>query len=161
MSQVTSNLKHLIQCRDVCGHDDCTAYGTPTKNGHVRGCTSKCPSCRGRRNRAGGLRKQSTARKRLGIAPQKFGDANEERWGDNVFRNEVKSGAQVRAVATAWLRIERQVDANRPDFGDDHRPCRAVVMPAGWGKDGLVVVRLSTWETLIGPALDEFYGSAS
>jgi hypothetical protein len=136
----------------LCGcADRCDRFGTPNKWGCVRGCT--CPRCRGARNRRSGLSKQRVARKALGVPPNKFGDSAEERWADTLFRTEVKSGAQIEPVATAWRRIEKQVDANRPDFGDDGRPCRAVVMPKGMS-DGLVIIRLSTWEQIIRPALE-------
>jgi hypothetical protein len=138
-----------------CG---CEKYGRPNKWGCVRGCV--CNRCRGRRNRRGGLAKQRVARKALGIPPNKFGDSAEERWADSLWRNEVKAGAQVEPVATAWRRIEKQVDANRPDVGDDGRPCRAVIMPKGM-TDGLVVVRLSSWEQLVRPAMEQFYGRSS
>ena len=134
-----------------CG---CGRYGKPNQWGCVAGCT--CKRCTGRRNRRKGLQKQRVARKALGVEPQKFGDANEENWADSLFRNEVKAGAQIRPAVTAWLKIETQVDSNRPDFGDDGRPCRAVLMPDGWS-DGLVMVRLSTWRELIRPALEEKY----
>lgn len=136
-----------------CG---CGRYGKPNKWGCVRGCD--CRRCLGRRNRRKGLAKQRTARKALGVGSQKFGDANEENWSDDLFRNEVKAGKQVAPATNAWLKIERQVDSNRPDFGDDGRPCRATLMPDGWS-DGLVMVRLSTWERLIRPAMDSHYGS--
>jgi hypothetical protein len=112
----------------------------------------------GHRNRRSGLTKQRTARKALGIPANKFGDSAEERWADDLFRNEVKSGKQVGPAATAWFKIEKQVDANRPDVGDDGRPCRAVLMPEGMS-DGLVMVRLSTWQTLVRPALEAHYGA--
>ncbi len=51
--------------------------------------------------------------------------------------------------------------ANEAEFGDRRRPVRAVAMPEGWGKEGLVVVKLSTWETHVAPVLVEFYGSES
>lgn len=135
-----------------CG---CGLFGRPNKWGCVRGCT--CKRCTGARSRRKGLRKQRVARKALGIQGQKFGDANEERWADELFRNEVKAGKQIQPAVTAWVRIEAQVDGNRPDIGDDGRPCRAVLMPDGWGDDGLVIVRLSTWEELIRPALEAAY----
>lgn len=123
--------------------------------------TCKCRRCMGRRNRQGGLRKQSAARKALGVGASKFGDANEERWQDAYFANEVKAGQQVGPVANWWRRVEAQVLNNEAEFGDRRRPVRAVAMPADWGKEGLVVVRLSTWETHVRPALEEFYGSGS
>jgi hypothetical protein len=137
-----------------CG---CGKFGTPNKRGCVRGCV--CPRCRGARNRRSGLAKQRVARKALGIPANKFGDSAEERWADVLFRNEVKSGAAIQPAVTAWSRIEKQVDQNRPDHGDDGRPCRAVLMPAGMS-DGLVMVRLSTWEQLVRPAMEAFYGKS-
>jgi hypothetical protein len=112
----------------------------------------------GKRNRAKGLTKQREARKRLGVAPSnKFGDANEENWKDPIFANEVKAGAQIKPAVNAWLRIEAQVLRNQSDFGSLRKPCRAVLMPDDWGKEGLVMVRLSTWEDLIRPALEAYY----
>jgi len=147
-----------VRCAEVgCGIESCSAVGQPTKNGHVRGCTSKCPKCRGRRNRRSGLAKQNVARKALGVPGSKFGDANEERWQDNMFANEVKSGQQCATVATFWLRTEKQVRQNEATFGDMRLPVRVVAMPAGW-KGGLVLVRTETWSDLIAPALEEFYG---
>lgn len=145
-----------------CHTDECDLFGSlgrPDRNGqrHVRGC--RCRVCMGRRNRRGGLAKQRTARKALGVGSHKFGDANEELWADRYFANEVKSGKQCSVLVNWWRRVEAQVLANEADHGDRRRPVRAVAMPDGWGKDGLVVVKLSTWETHIGPALDEFYGS--
>lgn len=158
----TPNLKAKADCE--CGLESCTLFGTlgrPDRNGlrHVRGCG--CNGCRGRRNRRSGLRKQNTARKALGVVGQKFGDTNEERWADQLFANEVKSGKQCGPLANWWRKVEGQVLANEADHGDRRRPVRAVAMPEGWGDDGIVAVRLSTWREQIGPALDEFYGSAS
>lgn len=157
---VVSNLKPDPESC-VCGCGLVGVLRTRTwKDGSrcVRGC--KCARCRGANNRKKGLAKQNVARKALGVPASKFGDSNEERWADSYFANETKAGAQVGPVANFWLRVEKQVRANEATFGDDRRPVRAVAMPDGWS-DGLVVVRLSTWRDLIGPALDEFYGSAS
>lgn len=160
--EVTPNFRDQDMCQ--CELDDCELWGTlgrPDRNGrrHVRGCA--CRVCLGRRNRRKGLSKQSAARKRLGVGSSKFSDANEETWHDRYFANEVKAGGQVGPLVNWWRRVEAQVLANEADFGDRRRAVRAVAMPDGWGKDGLVVVRLSTWETHIGPALKEFYGSES
>jgi hypothetical protein len=122
----------------------------------IRGCGD--PVARGAANRRGGLKKQRQARKALGI-PATFGAANEERWDDQLFANEVKSGAQIRPAFTAWMRIEAQVIANEPDHGGLRKPTRAVLMPDGFGGDGIVMVRLSTWQDVVRPALDQYYGS--
>lgn len=158
-----SNLGECEGRTDRCKVDGCPKFGTlgrPAKDGmrRVKGCGD--PVAIGRRSRRSGLEKQTVARKALGIQGQKFGDANEERWQDAYFANEVKSGAQVGPVANWWRRVEAQVLSNEADHGDRRRPVRAVAMPEGM-KDGLVVVRLSTWETHVRPALEEFYGSGS
>lgn len=141
-----------------CGYEKCKQVGQPsTRIGHVRGCP--CARCRGKRNRRSGLAKQNVARKRLGIPGQKFGDANEERWSDNVFANECKSGKQVGPLANWWRKTEGQILANRAEHGDLRKPARCIAMPEGWGDDGLVAVRLSTWDEIVEPALTEFYGS--
>lgn len=158
MSEVVSNLKEN-QAECGCG---CGVFGTLKSKPNRRGviCVARkcrCVSCRNRINRKSGLDKQNKARKALGVPGNKFGDSNEERWSDNVFANEVKSGKQCGPLAAWWLRVEKQVRANEADFGDDRHPVRAVAMPEGWS-DGLVAVRLSTWQELVRPALEEFYG---
>jgi hypothetical protein len=141
----------------------CPLYGTlgrESRDGkrRIKGCGD--PVARGKRNRRAGLAKQRTARKRLGVAPShKFGDANEENWQDEVFANEVKAGKQIQPAVTAWERIENQVRSNEADFGSRRKPARAVLMPEGWGNDGLVMMRLSTWESVVLPAMQEYYGS--
>lgn len=156
-------MSELVQTffKDSCGCG-CGLQGglrKPWRDGVqcVRLC--KCRRCLGARNRRKGLSKQTVARKALGVAPSnKFGDANEENWKDAYFANEVKAGAQCGPLANWWRRVEKQAQANEADFGDRKRPVRGVAMPAGWS-DGLVVVRLSTWNTHVRPALEEFYGS--
>lgn len=154
-ADVSPNLKEKAPCG--CGCELFGTLGRPDRNGrrHVRGCG--CNVCRGRRNRKQGLAKQTKAARQLGLVTGKFAPSNEESYS-GYFANEMKSGKQCGPLANWWLRVEKQVEANRADHGDRHRPVRAVAMPAGWG-DGLVVVRLSTWRDHIGPALEEFYGS--
>lgn len=131
-----SNLKPKADC--VCG---CGLFGTPLKRpeGHIRGC--KCPRCMGKRNRAKGDSKARQARKKLGIGG--VNSRHEEVWGGDL-RLEVKAGAQIRAVATAFLKCEAQSEAARP-IGD-HRPFMMVAMPDEWS-DGLIVMRLSDYTT--------------
>jgi len=146
-----------VKTECACG---CGLYGTPRKNpeGHIRSCN--CRRCLGQRNRRKGLNKQRAARKRLGAGPStKFGDGNEENWSDRLFANEVKAGHQIRPATTAWTRIETQVLRNQAAIGAIRKPCRAVLMPDDWGTEGLVMVRLSTWEDLIRPALEQMYGA--
>lgn len=133
-------------------------FKEPRPERHPRGCS--CRPCIGRRNRRSGLAKQRVARKALGIEPNKFGDSHEERWADQLFANEVKSGKQCGPVANWWRRVEAQVLANEASHGDRRRPVRAVAMPSDWS-DGLVVVRLSAWREVVLPALEEFYGGAA
>ena len=136
--------------KEKCKLADCPKFGTlgrPARDGNrrVKGCAD--PTARGKRSRTKGLSKQRTARKRLGVAPSnKFGDANE-----------VKAGKQIGAAVTAWNRIEAQVRSNEADYGSRRKPTRAILMPDDWGKEGLVIVRLSTWEDLIRPAMQDFY----
>lgn len=157
-----------------CGREACVdgmgnpgrfgTLGKADKNGrqHVRGCAdSGCDVCRGRRNRRGGLEKQRTARKQLGVKPNKFGDSNEERWESQFFADEVKSGKVVSPVLTWWLKASTQIAANQVDHGGLRKYPRVTLMPEGWGDKGLVVVELEAWRTLVAPALEEFYGSAS
>lgn len=135
------------------------ALGREARDGarRVAGCGD--PVAIGRRNRKGGLAKQRTAAKALGVQPGKFVAGNEESWG-GMFANEVKSGKQVGPVANWWRRVEAQVLANEPDHGARRKPVRAVAMPEGMS-DGLVVIRLSAWREHVAPALAEFYGEAS
>jgi hypothetical protein len=156
---VTDVTPHLKADPGPCPCDDprCDKVGRPSSRiGHVRGCA--CRRCIGKRNRKSGLARQSVARKALGVPGNKFGDANEENWSDNMFANEVKSGKQCGPLETWFRRVEGQVLANRADHGDRSRPVRAVAMPEGWGDDGIVAMRLSAYRELVRPALDEFYG---
>lgn len=106
-----------------------------------------CASCRGRRNRRSGQRKQREAAKALGIHPVFYTQrSNEETWGDERLRWEVKSGKQVQAMATRFLAAEAQSEASRAV--GDARPFAFVAMPAGMGSEGIVAVRLSVWKTL-------------
>jgi hypothetical protein len=90
------------------------------------------------------LRKQRVARKRLGVQSGKFSDANEETWCDPIWATEVKSGRQVMPAVRAWERAVAQIEAGQV-LGRPRAP-RVVLMPPGWGDDGLVIVRLSDWE---------------
>lgn len=144
-----------------CSRKDCPMYGSllkASKDGRhrIKGCGDIVK--RNTRNRSSGLGKQRVARKALGIPPNKFGDSNEERWADPLFANEIKSGAQVRPAATAYLNAERQILSNEPDHGGQRKPARVTIMPENFSGDGIVMVRLSTWRELIRPALEDYYG---
>src|SRR6266568_5210172 len=113
-------------------------------------CTRKqpCPSCRGRRSRRSGLAKQRTGKKLVGVPSNRFRgqDGNEENWRDDVLRWEVKSGAQVSAIATKFSQAEAQSDGNKA-IGDP-RPFALLAMPQGWANEGLVVLRASVFRDL-------------
>lgn len=134
-----------------CG---CELVGTLTSGGHVRRC--RCKSCIGRRNRRSGLAKQRGARKRLGVPPARTHglEAHEENYRDPLFVEEIKSGLQV--GQSHFLRAEAQAEAARAT--GDHRSFRYTAIPAGWGSEGLVTVRLSVWEEIVRPALESYYG---
>ena len=134
-----SFLKEKQDC--ACG---CGLFGTPLKRpeGHIRGCA--CAKCRGKRNRAKGDAKARKARKALGIAG--VNSRHEEVWG-GALRVEVKAGAQIKPVVTAFLRCEIQSEQHRP-IGDT-RPFAMVAMPDGWS-DGLIVMRLSQFAQFTG-----------
>jgi hypothetical protein len=111
--------------RDRCKRPECPAFGTlgrPGRDGkrRVRGCDD--PSARGKRNRTKGQRTQRKIANKLGI-PTGMGGGNEETWQSNL-RIEVKSGAQVRPVITAYLKQKAQSEAARP-IGDN-RPFVAI-----------------------------------
>lgn len=114
-------------------------------------CTRKdpCPSCRGRRSRREGLKKQRLAKKLVGVPDSKFrgADGNEENWKDPVLRWEVKAGAQVGAIATKYLAVEGQ--SNKSRATGDTRPVAFAAMPVGWGSDGLVILRLSAFREIV------------
>jgi hypothetical protein len=112
------------------------------KNGHEVGCT--CRPCLGARSRRKGLSKQRAARKALGVPPtrNRSQSSNEENWR-HEFRVECKAGQQVNAIATRFLLAEKQADQNKAE--GDPRRMMMVAMPDGWGNEGLIVMRLSTW----------------
>lgn len=93
----------------------------------------------GRRNRAKGDNKARKARKALGITG--VNSRHEEVWG-GALRVEVKAGAQIKPVATAFKKCEEQSEQARP-MGDP-RPFAMIAMPDGWS-DGLIVMRLSDY----------------
>lgn len=137
-----------------CG---CGVFGTLHGDKMVRGCTG--PRGRGSDNRKQGLRRQAKAARSVGINVSNIRPGNEERWPDQIFANEVKSGKQCGPAFTLWCTIEAQVRANAPDFGGrERKPARAILMPNDFGGDGLVIVRLSTWSTTIQPAIEAYYG---
>lgn len=108
-----------------CSKDGCPIFGTLGKPGkdnnrRVRGCED--PAARGKRNRTKGQRAQRKVANKLGI-PTGMGGGNEETWRSQL-RIEVKSGAQVRPVITAYLKQKAQSEASRP-IGDN-RPFAAI-----------------------------------
>ena len=129
-----------VDCPDGCG-----LFGTPTRNGHVRGCKGPpgqpCRSCIGRRSKIKGRTKQRAAQVALGMVGPgtMLGPNHEENWMGKL-RVEVKAGAQVRPAATAFRRMRDQSEASRP-IGDN-RPFLGIAMPDGQ-RDGIVLCRLS------------------
>ena len=127
----------------------------------IDGCTRTKPCARhlGRRNRRKGQVKQRAAKKALGVPDSKFASqgSHEENWRGQ-FRVEIKAGAQVRAGTTLYLKCERQSDLAKAE--GDARPFLAVAMPDGMS-DGLVTLRLSTWNAHIVPLIEEYGGTAA
>lgn len=138
-----------------CG---CGTEGAPRRKvmkdglAHVRNCP--CRRCAGSRSRKSGQDKQRRARAALGVPASRYGSqtAHEESWRDPWFVDEVKSGRfDTDPIARRFLRFEDQIEAARP-IGDT-RLTRITVMPEGWGGEGIVMVRLSTWRSIIHPRL--------
>lgn len=138
-----------------CG---CGTQGAPRrkvmKDGlrHVRNCP--CKRCTGSRSRRNGAQKQRAARAGLGVPPSRYASqgAHEEHWRDPWFTDEIKSGHNdTDPIARRFLRFEDQINAARA-IGDT-RLTRITVMPEGWGGEGIVMVRLSTWRSVIHPRL--------
>lgn len=113
-----------------------------------------CRSCLGRRNRRKGKRKQTAAARAAGVPTARFHgqNADEENWRA-CFRAEVKSGKQVQSLAARFLAAEKQSDGSRAV--GDNRPFLFVAMPDGWGSEGVVTLRLSSWREWIVPLLEE------
>lgn len=142
--QVTSRLKVMVDCKvDGCGLEDCTAYGVAKRNGHVRGCTSRCPQCRGARNRSKGDSKARRGRKILGLAGANT--RHEEHWGGSSL-TEFKAGAKANVVQTQYDNSRAQSDASRA-IGDN-RPFVAGFCPDGT-KHVLFVVRDDDLEAFV------------
>lgn len=105
---------------------------------HVRGC--KCPRCRGRRNRKSGLSAQRSAARSLGIPQLGPHLASDEELYPGELRVEVKSGAQVRPMATAFEKARKQSEAARAV--GDVRPFLMVSKVQPEGKGGIVAFRV-------------------
>ena len=138
--------------RCTVSDDKCPLFGVLGREGRdgnrrVRLCGD--PSARGKRNRAKGDFKARKARKALGLVGANT--RHEEHLGGPV-RMEAKAGAQVLPIASRFQAAERQSEAARP-IGD-HRPFAMVALPDGW-KDGIVLIRMSTWHDIIRPLLEE------
>lgn len=132
MTDVEPRLKDKIDC--PCDKQ-CGRYGTPLRNGHVKGCP--CRRCLGRRNKAKGRRKQSAAARAVGIPRSNLAPGHEEHFG-GALRVEVKAGAQVGPIDTRYRNARAQSDQSR-SIGDN-RPFAFLAMPDGQ-KHGYVVVR--------------------
>lgn len=146
MTQVTPLLKVKVDC--PCPLESCTLYGTPKRNGHIKGC--KCVRCRNNNNAKKGNREGARARKALNIPGAN--SRHEELWGGSL-RVEVKAGGQIAPAYTAYVRCELQSEQARP-VGDP-RPFAAVFMPDGTS-DGVVVFRLSKALDVAAAILENF-----
>ena len=138
-----------------CG---CEAVGQPKKNGHPKACDhSKCARCRNKNNRVKGKRKQAKATTALGVPRTSISPGHEEFMGGTV-RLEVKAGAQIKALATAYLRMEAQSELQRPV--GDNRPFVGVAMPDG-SSDGFVTFRLSKLNETVAALYEQLYEGGS
>lgn len=145
--------------RSRCTVDDCPKFGRlvkPSKDGkrRVKGCGD--PVARGKRNKRSGQRKQRAAAKVLRVPLNGLGSGHEENW-PSVVLTEVKSGAQVKPVATRYRNARAQAEAKRA-IGD-HRPFVFVAMPEG-ESGGLVVVHTDDLENVVA-ALAEVFGGVA
>lgn len=133
MPDVEPNLKPKQECPCSCG-----AFGTLKKKfsdgtQHVKGCdTKKCAKCRGRNIKRGGQAGQRSAAKRAGV--KKIGSfyAGHEEMMDGETRIEIKTGAQIQPMVTAFDKHKAQSDAAKR-IGDN-RPFVLHVKPSPEGK---------------------------
>lgn len=144
--------KEAQLARSPGGASKCARTGTPK-----RSCT--CPSCRGRRNKGKGQRKQREVRKILNLRPEKWRGrtGNEETWVASNLRFEVKAGAQVQPVATRYVAARQQSDAARA-VGDT-RPFCFVACPDG--STPLVVIRADELAAAVAAFVEEWTEGAS
>lgn len=145
--------------RDRCTVEACPKFGTltkPSRDGkrRVKGCGD--PVARNRRNKQSGQRKQRAAAKVLGVPLSGLGAGHEENWRGAVLV-EVKSGAQVKPVATRYRNARAQAEAARA-IGD-HRPFVFMAMPEG-DSGGLVVVHTDDLADVIAALAGWFGGVA-
>jgi hypothetical protein len=119
-------------------------------------CTEEnlCVFCRNSENRRRGLRTQRLAKRGINTGQLRnyAQGSNEENWR-GPFATEVKSGKQTSGVARCFLDAEKQMLV-RKAIGDP-RPMRVIAMPNGFGSDGIVMVRLSTWRKEVEPLFTE------
>jgi hypothetical protein len=136
-----------IDCPDGCGK---FGRAIKSRSGHVRGCP--CKPCLGGRNSKGGKARHRRFAKRAGLDVGRFNTSQEEAWRD-PFRWEVKSGAQIGPVLTAWRKARDQSELTRP-IGDP-RPFAFGVEPLSASEPALVVLEAEVWRDLIVPLLRE------
>lgn len=98
---------------------------------HAKGCVS-CPSCRGRKNRSNGNVGQREAARRAGVKKAGSFFAGHEEQYDGPTRIEVKVGAQIKPMVTAFDKCKAQSEVSRP-VGDS-RPFVLHVRPLPNGK---------------------------
>lgn len=137
MSEVEPNFKPEIgPCACGCGLE-ARPQVRRRKDGlnHARGC--KCKRCKGARIRKGGQDGQRSAARRAGVKKAGSFFAGHEEQYDGETRIEIKTGAQVRPVFTAFDKHKKQSDASRP-IGDV-RPFVLHVKPSAQTKRQLTV----------------------
>jgi len=106
---------------------------------HNRGC--RCRRCTGRRSRKSGLAAQRAAARSLGVPQLAPWLPSDEELFAGELRIEVKSGAIVKPMGTAFVKAWKQSDAARA-IGDS-RPIVIVAKPDPHSKDGIIAFRES------------------
>jgi hypothetical protein len=158
VADVEPNFKPSGPCEgnhETCSRKDaCPVEGTLYAKGkdgklRVRQCGDNVS--RGRSNRRGGLTGQRRAAKLAGVpnvGPMWPG--NEEHYA-GTLRIEVKSGSQVKPMLTAFVKAEKQSEAQRP-IGDN-RPFLMGALETGSGKDVVYAFRVRSSDEMIQMAL--------
>jgi hypothetical protein len=114
--------------------------GSTRTGQHIRGCP--CKRCIGRRTRAGGNSGQRNSARRAGVKKVGAFFAGHEEHYQGETRIEIKCGAQVRPVFSAFDKHKKQSDASRR-IGDT-RPFVLHARPAAESKRQLTVFESTT-----------------
>lgn len=141
MSDVTPNFKERIACPCGCGLEGRPL--TPFSDGvrHVAGCINTgCRRCRGRNSKRKGGVAQRRAQKLLAVPKSSSLSTGHEEFAGGLVRFEIKSGAQVRPLRTAFGKAEAQSEAARA-LGDN-RPFVMGSLAEANGKEMIVAFRV-------------------